>query len=160
MRRRSAALRRVRAVDSSSVSSASIIVGIFRRVAGELDDVRRRTWLGRETYRILYRILYITHVWPAATVTQNIVHNHAVRKLEINDECVQVGVRVADERAHEGLCDFMRTKERREEGAILRRRSTKYVPANGSLEVYRATQPDTSISISPPMPTRKRMERK
>lgn len=114
-----------------------------------LDDVRRRTRPRRETYRILY----ITHVWPAIIVTQYAVHNHAVRKLEFNDESIQVGVRLAHERANEGLCNFMCTKEWHKEGAILGCGSAKYVPGHGSLEVYRAAQSDTRALTSSPMRT-------
>jgi hypothetical protein len=117
----------------------------FAAPQGVLDNVRR-TWLRRATYRDLY----VGRVWQAATVTQCVVHNYAIRKLELDDECVERGVRVAHERAHEGLCDFVRTEERREERAILGRGSAEDVPSQGCLEVYRAAHPDTSISTPPP----------
>jgi hypothetical protein len=122
----------------------------FAAPLGVLDNVRG-TWLKRATYRILH----FAHFWQVAAVTQEVVHNHAVRKLKLNDECIERGVRVAHERAHEGLCDFVRTEERREERAILGRWGAQDVPTQGCLEVYRAANPDTSISTSTPVPTQR-----
>src|SRR5258707_11192863 len=95
------------------------------------------------------RILHVAHVWKAAAVTQDIIRNHVVRKLELNNEFVKMRVRVAHEHAHEPLRDFIRTKERREERAILWRGSADNLPDHGSLYIYRSTHSDISIS-SPP----------
>lgn len=115
----------------------------FAAPRGVLDNVRGN-WLSRATYRHLY----VGHVWQAAAVTQYVVHNHAVRKLELNDERIEGGVRVAHERAHESLRNFVRTEEWREERAILGRRCAEDVPPQGCLEVYRAAHADT-ISTPP-----------
>jgi hypothetical protein len=73
-----------------------------------------------------YRILYIAHVWQAAI---DVVHNQSVCELELNNKFIKGSMWVAHKRAHEGLCNFVRTEERRKERAVLGRRTAKNVPS-------------------------------
>ena len=93
----------------------------------------------------MYRVLYVAHA-QQLTIAARDVHKRAVRELELSDKRVERGAWVTYERAHEDLGDSVCTDERREKRVVLRRRDAEDVPSHGGLEVYRAADPNTSLS--------------